>query len=507
MNRFIPITKVDAERREVWGVAAEEAPDKSDEVMDYEWSKPNFEKWSQAIQLASGGKSLGNVRAMHQPVAAGKIIDMHLDDATKTIHIGTKIVDDNEWNKVVEGVYTGFSVGGKYGEKRKRDGRLLRYEAVPEEISIVDNPCMHGAVFTMVKAGGAMEMVKFVGEPADEALAKVAGDLSELAKAGARHSASDMHLLQSIHDSACSLGAACAEATKAAGPGDLKKDADEASWIAWSAGQAVGDISSALAFVAGLSASMTVSDPGTATKLQTAAQLLTSALNDQVTKQGAATQAAVADMKEDEALEEQVEAKTEETSADASTDAAAGTAAGSATETTAAATTDGAAKAEGTEGAEGGDAGNGDGEKKEEEDEDMNKSIQAAVDAAVQKSLATFGDALLAKAKDILAAGAEPLIKLNGTGGDLAKRFDAIEAGLGALTDRLVKVETAPRVAGPVLREVNPSGGMDGDQAMVAALDKLIADETDPVQRQNLMAKRADLVLRQVHRGGGRTIA
>lgn len=481
MNRFIPITKVDAERREVWGVAAEEAPDKSDEVMDYGWSKPNFEKWSQSIQLASGGKSLGNVRAMHQPIAAGKIIDMRMDDVTKTILIGTRIVDDNEWRKVQEGVYTGFSVGGKYGEKRQRDGRLLRYEAVPEEISIVDNPCMHGATFMMVKSGGATELVKFVGEPADEALAKVAGDLGELAKAGARHSAGDMHLLQSIHDSACSLGAACSAseaAEKAAAAGTLKKDADEASWIAWSAGQAVGDISSALAFVAGLSASMTTSDPATASKLQTAAQLLTSALNDQVAKQGAATQAAAADLKADEALEEQVEAETEKVEGDGTTVAVEADAAAS-TDTADASTTDG------------GEA---------ETEEEMNKAIDAAVEAKLEK----FSTELIATVKTIMAAGAEPLAKLNGTQGDLAKRFDAIEAGIGALTDRLAKVEARP-VSGPVLREINP-GAQSGEDARAAALDDLIKNEKDPTVRQALMAQRTQLDIRSVHASGGRRV-
>jgi len=490
MNRFIPITKVDAERREVWGVAAEEAPDKSDEVMDYGWSKPNFEKWSQAIQAASGGKSLGNVRAMHQPIAAGKIIDMQLDDVTKTILIGTKIVDDNEWRKVQEGVYTGFSVGGKYGEKRQRDGRLLRYEAVPEEISIVDNPCMHGATFMMVKSGGATELVKFVGEPADETLAKVAGDLGELAKAGARHSAGDMHLLQSIHDSACSLGAACAEATKAAGNGDLKKDADEASWIAWSAGQAVGDISSALAFVAGLSASMTVSDPATASKLQTAAQLLTSALNDQVAKQGAATQAAAADLKADEVLEEKVEAETEQAAGDAAVNAESAADDTTGGTTTKAAISDEAAKTEEA----------ADEVATDETEEEMNKAIDAAVEAKLEK----FSTELIATVKTILAAGAEPLAKLNGTQGDLAKRFETMTTELGKLNDRLVKVEARP-VSGPVLREINP-GAQGGDDARAAALDDLIKNEKDPTVRQALMAQRAQLDIRNVHASGGRRI-
>jgi len=73
-------------------------------------------------------------------------------------------VDDNEWKKVLEGVYTGFSVGGSYGAKWPDpvlEG-VTRYEAKPVEISLVDVPCMPGAMFEIVKADGASEMRKFV---------------------------------------------------------------------------------------------------------------------------------------------------------------------------------------------------------------------------------------------------------------------------------------------------------------------------------------------------------
>jgi hypothetical protein len=73
-----------------------------------------------------------------------------------------KIVDNNEWEKVVQGVYTGFSIGGSY-VKRWTDGASTRYTAKPAEVSIVDNPCMYGATFTMVKADGAFEYRGFAG--------------------------------------------------------------------------------------------------------------------------------------------------------------------------------------------------------------------------------------------------------------------------------------------------------------------------------------------------------
>ncbi len=160
MRLFAPITKVDVEKREVWGRAVWEVPDKAHEIFDYATSAPLFRAWSADFEKATDGKSLGNVRAMHGKVAAGKLIAIDFNDSELAIDIGTKIVDDAEWAKVEEGVYTGFSIGGEY-LKRWKDGDLTRYTAQPAEISIVDNPCVPGATFTMIKADGASEARPF----------------------------------------------------------------------------------------------------------------------------------------------------------------------------------------------------------------------------------------------------------------------------------------------------------------------------------------------------------
>lgn len=157
---FVPIVKVDAAKREVWGRAAQDVADKSGEVMDYPTSKPFFEEWSAEFERVTEGQSLGNVRAMHNKVAAGKVIAFTTNDAEKAFDVGTKIVDDQEWEKVVEGVYTGFSVGGSYVKKWK-DGELTRYTAKPHEISLVDSPCIPTARFSMVKADGTTEEKEF----------------------------------------------------------------------------------------------------------------------------------------------------------------------------------------------------------------------------------------------------------------------------------------------------------------------------------------------------------
>ena len=153
-NLFLPLTKVDMDARLVHGVATAEEADRAGEICDYDSTKPYFEAWSAGAREASGGKSLGAVRAMHNRVAAGKLTDIAFDDEVKRILVAAKIIDDDEWAKVVEGVYTGFSQGGRY-VKRWNDPEtgMLRYTADPTEISIVDVPCLPGATFEVVKDG------------------------------------------------------------------------------------------------------------------------------------------------------------------------------------------------------------------------------------------------------------------------------------------------------------------------------------------------------------------
>ncbi len=170
-NQFITLTKVDVAKREVYGTAAIEQPDRAGEIMDYEKSLPNFINWSREMEKNSGGKSLGNVREMHEARAVGKVIHFEPREETKSIHVGVKVVDDQAWRKVLEGVYTGFSVGGSYGEKWAdgMDKMLTRYEAKPAEISLADVPCMPGATFEIVKADGSSELKKFANAADPEA--------------------------------------------------------------------------------------------------------------------------------------------------------------------------------------------------------------------------------------------------------------------------------------------------------------------------------------------------
>ncbi len=178
LSYFVPLQKVIEARREVWGVAAIEQPDLSGEIMDYAKSKPHFWAWSKRVQKASRGKSYGNVRDSHTSKAVGKVVKLLFDDAAKAVRVGVKVLDGEAWQKVVEGVFTGFSIGGRYGERwpDPLDKRYVRYEAIPNEISLVDLPCIPGATFEMIKADGnrvVTLMLSMRGETMKERILKL----------------------------------------------------------------------------------------------------------------------------------------------------------------------------------------------------------------------------------------------------------------------------------------------------------------------------------------------
>jgi len=181
---YIPLIKADAAQRLVYG-SFDETPDRAGEICDYATARPAFEAWSAEMQKASGGKSLGNIRGQHDlKKAAGKLTDLTFDDAARRIDFVAHIVDDGEWKKVEEGVYTGFSPGGRYA-KRWQDGAHKRYTPIVGELSIVDLPCNPAAGFTMIKADGSEESREFVldkaYEPGNEATLARADELAKAA--------------------------------------------------------------------------------------------------------------------------------------------------------------------------------------------------------------------------------------------------------------------------------------------------------------------------------------
>lgn len=162
-RKFIPFVKVDAAKREVWGVVTAEVPDKDNEVCDYEGSKPFYQAVIAEMSKATDGKNFFPLREMHQLSAVGKGVGFEFRDTDKEIYMGFKVVDDKAWAKVDEGVYTGFSQGGSIVGDLSPDPVFkgcMRYVADPSEVSLVDNPCLGVAHFAYVKADGALELRK-----------------------------------------------------------------------------------------------------------------------------------------------------------------------------------------------------------------------------------------------------------------------------------------------------------------------------------------------------------
>jgi hypothetical protein len=207
MKLFVPITKIDAAQRLVYGVVTAEKPDVSGEVCDYASTKPLYQKWSRNFASATDGKSLGNLRAMHGHVAAGKLVEIAFNDEARQVEICGKVVDDAEWQKVEEGVYTGFSQGGRYLKRWPDPDRpsLMRYTAEPLEVSLVDHPCLPEATFAVIKADGSTELRKFKAVSRGERL-------QALAKIGARHAKVDKDRIKKIHDLLAELDPDCCAA-------------------------------------------------------------------------------------------------------------------------------------------------------------------------------------------------------------------------------------------------------------------------------------------------------
>lgn len=161
---YAPICKVDTERREVYGYATTPSVDHQGEVITLEAVQealPNYLRYP-------------TVREMHQPSAVGKGIEATLNE--KGLWFGAKIVDDRAWKKVVEGVYSGFSIGGRILKRDKDDPKIVKAIDLVE-ISLVDRPCNPDARFELIKRSPTGLKVEpgciwISGVPSDEGLMK-----------------------------------------------------------------------------------------------------------------------------------------------------------------------------------------------------------------------------------------------------------------------------------------------------------------------------------------------
>jgi phage head maturation protease len=139
--------------------------DLDDQIVDPTWLNAELPTW-----LAS----YGNIREQHNPSrAVGKAQSVDVTHPTGP-YLTTKIVDDDAWKKVKEGVYNGFSVGIK-GPKiafdgTAKNGRIVGGRLI--EVSIVDRPANDAAKFVVVKRAGDREWKLGESGPVVEDLAK-----------------------------------------------------------------------------------------------------------------------------------------------------------------------------------------------------------------------------------------------------------------------------------------------------------------------------------------------
>ena len=140
----MPLTKVDEGRRIVSGFASLDNLDKQDDIVTTEASMAAFAKFR------------GNIREMHQPSAVGKMVsfkeEKYFDPESKKFYKGVFVSAyiskgaQDAWEKVLDGTYTGFSIGGRmnkwddaYDENLEKSIRVIKeYDLI--ELSLVDSP-------------------------------------------------------------------------------------------------------------------------------------------------------------------------------------------------------------------------------------------------------------------------------------------------------------------------------------------------------------------------------
>jgi phage head maturation protease len=136
---YCPLRKVDGEAREVWGYASTEARDAEGEIVRREAlaaALPDYMRFA-------------NIREMHRPSAVGVAEAAAVDE--RGLHLRARIIDDDAWRKVKEGVYKGFSIGGRVTGRDPGDRRIITGLDLTE-ISLVDRPANPEAVFSIWKS-------------------------------------------------------------------------------------------------------------------------------------------------------------------------------------------------------------------------------------------------------------------------------------------------------------------------------------------------------------------
>ena len=175
----MPFSKVDSERRIVSGFATLDNLDKQADIVTTEASLKAFAKFR------------GNIREMHKDIAVGKMVsfkeDKYFDPETKKFYSGVYVSAyvskgaQDCWEKVLDGTYSGFSIGGRlndyedaYDESLSKSVRIIKdYDLT--ELSLVDNPAnQFASIVSIEKNSDGEDILK--GEVADLAIENVFWD-------------------------------------------------------------------------------------------------------------------------------------------------------------------------------------------------------------------------------------------------------------------------------------------------------------------------------------------
>ena len=174
----MPFSKVDSERRIVSGFATLDNIDRQADIVTTEASMEAFSKFR------------GNIREMHQPKAVGKMVsfkeEKYFDPETKKFYSGVYVSAyvskgaQDTWEKVLDGTYAGFSIGGKmnkwddaYDEKLDSAVRIIKSYTLLE-LSLVDSPANQFANIISIEKVNGVDTV--TGEGSEAVLENVFWD-------------------------------------------------------------------------------------------------------------------------------------------------------------------------------------------------------------------------------------------------------------------------------------------------------------------------------------------
>jgi hypothetical protein len=174
---FAAFSKLDRDQRIVGGIATTDRIDEQAGMINgvpYAGDMITTEAVSAALP---DYMQWANVREMHQPSAVGTAL--YANDTQAGLDFGARIVDDQAWTKVREGVYKGFSIGGSVLESQLAyTGDGLPYRKVTKikltEISLVDRPANPDARITIWKGDSMNPTTDVTETPAPDQAAPAA---------------------------------------------------------------------------------------------------------------------------------------------------------------------------------------------------------------------------------------------------------------------------------------------------------------------------------------------